>query len=91
MKTINSLEDGDFSIEDLLNDKDDKFPCWYADFDNKNKEWKVGVKHNTKAEEITVLESSIKNYNLNSLELAVKLIDLYRAGGRKRIKEWLNV
>ena len=93
MKTINSTEE--LSVEELLQDLDEnKQPCWYADFDKHTLAWRVGIKFQKQSNEYVLKLSSIKNQEAKTmadLDFAVKLIDLFRNGGKKNIEKWVEL
>jgi len=100
MKTLNSSEEiNTDTINIILQQDSNRFPCWYADFDKqttlKQSKWKVGVKSDDKSEEYSFMLSSVKNYSdeswsrYTSLEFATSLLSLYRTSGKKAVKEWI--
>lgn len=97
MKTINSLEDiNTETVNTILQQDADRYPCWYVEFDKQLLKWKVGVKSNAKNDEFAFALSSIKNYKdeqlnrVTSLEFATTLLSSYRDGGKKAVKEWIS-
>ena len=93
MKTINSTED--ITVEELLQDMDEnKQPCWYVDFDKQKLEWNVGVKFQKQSEECVIKLSSVKNKEARAmpdLDFAIKVIDLFRKGGKKNVERWVEL
>lgn len=98
MKTINSMEEiNTDTVENILQQQDaNRQPCWYVEFDKVLLKWKAGVKSNAKNDEYSFAVSSIKNYKddqlnkVTSLEFAVSLLNFYRDGGKKAVKEWIS-
>lgn len=82
--------------------EDGKLPCWYADFEKGEKRkdcvWKVGVKRDGQQKEEFSFKASkagdIKDdeewNKITSPDFAITLLDKYKAGGQKAVKEWLN-
>jgi hypothetical protein len=66
----------------------DKHPCWYVDVDRQKKKtkWTVGVKHAGKTEEYSFSIESVDDEK----EFAVKIIELFRNGGRKAVRDWIK-
>ena len=82
--------------------EDSKMPCWYADFEKGEKRkdcvWKVGVKRDGEQnEEFTFKASKAGDTTddaqweqITSPDFAIKLLDKYKTGGQKAVKEWLK-
>lgn len=93
MKTEDLLEE---QSNNNTNDFDDNYqPCWYAEYSKETLEWKVGVKSKIKNDEYLVSITSIKNYQnqldkIKSLEFGVSLLELYKKGGKKAVKNWIS-
>lgn len=97
MKTINSMEEiNTDTVDNILQQNADQYPCWYVEFEKALMKWKVGVKSNTKNDEYSFALSTIKNYEeeqlnrVTSLEFAVSLLSLYKNNGKKAVKEWIS-
>jgi len=80
---------------------DDKQPCWYADMENASKrkdyKWKVGCKHEGKTDEYSFKISKAGDVNndkfwkrATGVDFAIELIDLFKHGGAKAIKDWIK-
>jgi hypothetical protein len=82
-------------------DLTDKQPCWYVEIEKREArekaKWKVGVKHASKTDEYSFKISKagdIKDDKFwaraTSKEFAIKLLELYKTGGRKAVRDWVN-
>ena len=78
----------------------EKLPCWYVEAVPSDKrrqfKWKVGVKFRGETEEytqgVTVFDTSndeVWTY-VTSQSFALKLLNLFKSGGKKAIKDWLK-
>ena len=78
----------------------DKNPCWYVEAQKSDKrrqfKWKVGVKYLGETEEylfgvtgFDVNDDLIWN-NIVSQSFAEQLLDVFKSGGKKAVKEWLK-
>jgi hypothetical protein len=99
MKTLNSEKESKISVRHF--DEVDKYPCWYANIKRSEKrndcKWEVGCNYDGKSDEYSFKISKIgdikndKFWNyVTSEDFAVKLIDLYKNGGQKNIKNWVK-
>ena len=80
---------------------DDRQPCWYADMEQalkkKDYKWKVGCKQDGKTEEYSFKVSKAGDVNdsnfwdrVTGIDFASELIDLFRQGGQKSVKDWIR-
>lgn len=100
MRTLNSKA-GSFTLNQIVVDIEDKQPCWYAQQERGTSrhdyKWKVGRKHEGEVDEYSFSVSKAGDVNdedfwkrVTSQDFAVELIDLFRKGGQKAIKDWVN-
>lgn len=101
MRTLNSKSGSFTSINAAKIPVEDKQPCWYADIEQATKKkdykWKVGCKKGGKTEEYSFKISNAGDVNnsdfwqrATGIDFATELIDLFRDGGQKSIKEWIK-
>ena len=78
----------------------DKNPCWYAEIQKADKrrqlKWRVGVKYLGETEDCCV---GVTSFDVNaddvwayvtSQKFAEQLLELFKTGGKKAVKEWLK-
>lgn len=101
MRALNSKSGSFTSINSTKINVEDKQPCWYADIEQASKRkdyrWKVGCKCDGKTDEYSFKISKAGDVNNNDfwqrvtgIDFATELIDLFRDGGQKSIKEWIK-
>jgi len=100
MRTLNSKAGSLVSANQRPIDIEDKQPCWYADMergDSRDYRWKVGCKHDGKDEEYSFKISKAGDVDddefwtrATGVDFATELIDLYRQGGQRAVKEWIK-
>lgn len=105
MRALNSkagsFVSSDVLIEDTATDIDGRYPCWYANVEQaarrKDYKWKVGCKHDGKTDEYSFKFSKLGNIKdeerwneITSTDFAIKLIELFRQGGQKTVKKWVQ-
>lgn len=102
MRALNSKSGSLVSANPSLTiSADDRQPCWYADIElatkRKDYKWKVGCKQDGKTEEYSFKISKAGDVNnsdfwqrVTGIDFATELIDLFREGGQKSVKEWIK-
>ena len=101
MITLNSKTGSFVSANMQPIDTEDKQPCWYADIERgsnrKEYKWKVGCKYDGKDDQYSFKFSKVGNVNdenfwerISGVDFAIELIDLFREGGQKAVKEWVD-
>lgn len=99
MKTLNSGKELPIPMGHF--DEIDKYPCWYANMKRgkkrKDYKWEVGYNYNGKSDEYSFKISKIGDVDDNkfwnhvtSEDFAIELIELYKNGGQKNIKNWIK-
>jgi len=100
MRALNSKA-GTFVSNQRAIDIEDKQPCWYADMERgpkrKDYKWKVGCKHDGNTDEYSFKISKAGDIDddefwsrATSVDFAAELIDLFRNGGQKSVKDWVK-
>ena len=85
----------------FTNFPEDRQPCWYADIEQansrKNYKWKVGRKYEGDNDEYSFKISKAGDVDnekfwerATGVDFAAELIDLFRDGGTKAIKDWIK-
>lgn len=101
MRTLNSKAGSLVSTNKRAIDIEDKQPCWYADIERgakrKDYKWKIGCNHDGNAEEYSFKISKAGDVDddefwarATGVDFATELIDLFREGGQKAIKDWVK-
>ena len=95
MKTLNSRSGSFVLSAQTPVDIDGRYPCFYANIEDYK--WKVGCKHDGKTDEYSFKFSKLGNVNdsdfwdeVTSHHFAIKLIELFRQGGQKSVKKWIQ-
>lgn len=67
------------------------YPCKYVEYNKEAKEWKVGtIIKNAKDEYMFSAKDYMGKLDNTSLEFALKLLEMYKFGGKKLVKSWLS-
>lgn len=101
MKVLNSKSGSFVSTQKLDIDMEDKQPCWYADMERGPKrtdyKWKVGCSHEGNVDEYSFAISKVGDVHddefwnrMTSIDFATELIDTFRNGRQKAVREWLR-
>lgn len=101
MRALNSKSGNFIPVSPVLKAGDEKQPCWYADIEQASKrkdyKWKVGCKQDGKTEEYSFKISKAGDVTngdfwtrATGIDFATELIDLFREGGQKSVKDWIR-